>query len=96
MGRHGCRLKIFAIDEEEKRRERALLLVDALAATRAIEGNGPWIATYPAADASEAFASCAEDLSAIDPRWVEVLDFVALPARAGPSPILRGPSRRAS
>jgi len=80
MGPSGCRLKIFAIGEEVQRHDRACLLVNALAAKCPIEGSGPWIAIYPAADASEAFAKCAEDLSAIDPRWVEVLDFVALPA----------------
>jgi len=81
MARSGCKLKIFAIAEETERRDRALLIVDALAAKRPVDGSGPWIVTYPAADASLAFESCAEDLSAIDPRWVEVLDFVALPAR---------------
>lgn len=87
MGRTGCKLKIFTIDEEEARRDRALLIVDALAVERPIEGCGPWIATYPAATASEAFASCAEDLNAIELPWVEVLDFVAIPAqpRAGRS-----------
>jgi hypothetical protein len=81
MARSNCKLKIFAIDEQEERRDRALLIVDALAAKRPVDGSGPWIATYAAADASEAFTSCAEDLGAIDPRWVEVLDFVAIPAQ---------------
>jgi hypothetical protein len=79
MARPDCKLKIFAIDEGAERRDRALLILDGLAAKRLIEGSGPWIATYPLAAASQAFASCAEELSAIDPRWVEVLDFVALP-----------------
>ncbi len=82
MARSGCKLQIFALDDAEEGRDRALLIVDALASKRPMDGCGPWIATYPAATVSEAFASCVEDLDAIDPRWVEVLDFVVIQARS--------------
>ena len=74
-----CRLRLFAIDEHDRTRERAVPIVAALAAKRSVEGGGPWILTYAATDPSQAFASCAEELDAIDPSWVEVLDFVAMP-----------------
>jgi hypothetical protein len=81
LGQQSWKLKIFEIAVEGPRHDLALLLLDALAARRPVEGHGPWIVTYRAADTSEAFALCAEDLEAIDPRWVEVLDFVAIPPR---------------
>ncbi len=80
--RLGCRLMIFLLTGDAAgRRERALPILDTLAEIRPIEGRGPWIVSYAAGDVSEAFASCAEDLDAIDPRWLEVLDFVALARR---------------
>ena len=79
--RSNCKLRIFAIEEEGEGRDRALAIIDALAAKRAVVGSGPWVASYPAASAAEVFSSCADELEAIDPRWVEVLDFVGIPAQ---------------
>jgi len=80
LGERDRKLKIFEIAAEGPRHDRVLLLLDALAARRKVEGDGPWIVTYRAVDTSEAFGRCAEDLDAIDPRWVELLDFVAVSA----------------
>lgn len=73
------KLRIFAVGQTGESYERALSLIEELAARRPILGEGPWIVSYPAGDATAAFASCERELDVIDPAWIEVLDFVAIP-----------------
>jgi hypothetical protein len=73
------KLRLFVIADEETRRARAASIVTALGMRRPIEGDGPnWIVTYAEVETSEAFACCEADLNAIDPRWIEVLDFASI------------------
>lgn len=84
MAQSARKLRLFTIAGDKAGRDRASLIVDALGAGRPIDGNGPsWIVTYTdVADASQAFARCEGDLNAINPRWIEILDFAALPTQA--------------
>lgn len=62
--------------------ERATLLADRLAARRLVTGEAPeWQVLYEAADTAEAMALCEAELGELDPRWLEILDFTALPSR---------------
>jgi hypothetical protein len=84
VGRPVCKLRLFPVTDRPGRCDRAFLLVGALAARRPLaeEGEG-WTLSYPGLDPTEAFGRCAAELDAIDPSWVEVLDFVAVgPRRA--------------
>lgn len=82
MGRPVCKLRLFPVTDRPGRCERVFLLIDALAARRPLaeEGEG-WTLTYPGLDPTEAFGRCAAELDAIDPSWVEVLDFAAVGSR---------------
>jgi hypothetical protein len=79
-------IRLFLVGSRTADRERAELIVDRLAATRPITGGAEeWRVMYPVTDASEAMAMCEADLSGLEPAWLEILDFEALPSR----PILR-------
>jgi hypothetical protein len=79
MGESIWKIRISTIEEREEKCDRARLVMDSLAEERLVGGDGPWIVAYSAADASEAFSLCAEGLDAIEPRWIEVLDFAVIP-----------------
>jgi hypothetical protein len=58
------------------------LIVDRLASLRPVSpGSEEWLVSYEARDVSAAMAACEEELNELDPAWVEVLDFRALPSR---------------
>jgi hypothetical protein len=71
-------LRLFAVDD--RRVTRAPLIVDRLRATRRVEGDGPWIVVYPGIDTSQAMLALGRELTAMDPGWCEVLDFLAVPS----------------
>lgn len=59
--------------------DRAVLIVDRLTGLRRVIGRCPtWLVTYPEVDSRGALKQLEADLTTIDPRWVEVLDFAAL------------------
>lgn len=59
---------------------RAMDLVDRLGFIRRVVGRCPeWLVDYEARDIPEAMRACEADLSRIDPSWMKVLDFRALP-----------------
>ncbi len=75
-------LELCLVGSRVEERQRAELLVDRLASRRGLIGDGPrWTVVYDAVDVTEAMRLCEEDLGEMDPRWFEVLDFRALPAR---------------
>ena len=75
-------LELCLVGSRTGERERADLLVDRLAARRGVSGDGPrWSVAYEAVDVGEAMRICEAELSELDSRWFEVLDFRALPAR---------------
>jgi hypothetical protein len=72
-----------------RNRERVLrlrvLVVDSLGGIRRVIGRCPtWLVAYPDVDVHGAFEQLEADLTAIDPRRVQVLDFTALPSRPLP------------
>ena len=74
------RLRLVGTGAETGR--RAALVVDRLAAKRAVEGECPeWRITYMTVDHAAAFRLLEADLNAIDERWIEALDFSALRSR---------------
>jgi hypothetical protein len=78
-GERGLRLK--ALGQGERAEDRAVLIVDGLAAVRPVSGRCPaWRVLYSDVDIHEALEQLEVDLTAIDPRWIEVLDFAALPS----------------
>jgi hypothetical protein len=78
-GERGLRLKVVGYGE--KAEDRAVLIVDRLAAIRPVSGRCPaWQVVYSDVDVHEALGQLEIDLTAIDPGWVEVLDFAALPS----------------
>jgi hypothetical protein len=81
--RNGERLlSLKVIAHGESAEDRAVLIVDRLAGSRRVIGRCPtWLVTYPRVDIEGAFEQLEADLTAIDPRWVEVLDFAAVPSR---------------
>jgi hypothetical protein len=81
--RYGIRvLRLYTVGARPAERERAALLVDRLSSRRKVSGDGPeWRVLYECRDVSEAMRLCAEDLSEIDPAWLEILDFEAVPSR---------------
>jgi hypothetical protein len=81
--RDGIRvLRLYTVGARPAERERAALLVDRLSSRRKLTGDGPeWRVLYECRDVSEAMRLCAEDLSEIDPAWIEILDFKALPSQ---------------
>jgi hypothetical protein len=80
--REGIRvLRLHTVGAHPADRERAALLVDRLASRRTVSGEGPeWRVVYECRDISAAMRLCAADLSEIDPRWIEILDFEAMPS----------------
>jgi len=77
------RLKVMGQGEEAE--DRAVMVVDRLAGIRRVIGKCPtWLVTYSVLDIHGAFEQLEADLTAIDPRWVEVLDFAALPSQPQP------------
>lgn len=75
-------LRLRVLGQGEEAEGRAVLVVDRLAGIRRVVGSCPtWLITYPSLDIHGAFEQLEADLTAIDPRWVEVLDFAALPSR---------------
>jgi hypothetical protein len=79
-GERELRLKVMGFSEEAE--DRAVLIVDKLAVVRPVTGRCPaWQVVYSNIDNRGALKQLEADLTAIDPRWVEVLDFAALPSR---------------
>ena len=75
-------IRLFLVGSRIADRERAELIVDRLAARRPVaDGAGEWLVTYGTAGTSEAMRSCEADLTAIDPGWIEILDFAAVSSR---------------
>jgi hypothetical protein len=74
---------LFLVGSRVADRERAELIVDRLAERRPVSGGvGEWRVVYPTGDTSEAMRMCEEDLNALDPSWLQVLDFRALPSHS--------------
>jgi hypothetical protein len=75
-------LELCVVGTDAAERQRAELLVDRLSSRRDVSGEGPrWRVVYEAVDVTEAMRFCEAELSELDPRWFEILDFRALPAR---------------
>jgi hypothetical protein len=75
-------LELCLVGSQVGERRRADLLVDRLASRRAVNGDGPrWTVVYDAVDITEAMRLCEAELTELDPRWFEVLDFRGVPAR---------------
>lgn len=63
-------------------RGRAELIIDRLASRRPVSlGSEDWLVSYEARDVSAAMRACEEELTELDPDWLRVLDFRALPSR---------------
>ncbi len=77
MGRPLKKLRIWVVRGAETEAGKAEAILERLGAKRRVDGEGPWVVIYEAADLSEAYARCAEELSEIDASWFEVLDFSA-------------------
>jgi hypothetical protein len=75
-------LRLYTVGARPADLQRAALLVDRLSSRRRVSGDGPeWRVSCECRDVSEAMRLCAEDLSEIDPAWIEILDFKALPSQ---------------
>lgn len=83
-------LRIHVLDDRRAvDLDRAAVVLDRLADLRTVEGDLPqWRATYELEDPSEAMATCALDLTGLDPDWVQYLDFEVL--RSAPARNLGG------
>jgi hypothetical protein len=58
------------------------VVLDRLAGLRTVEGDLPqWHVAYELQDSSEAMATCALDLTGLDPDWMQYLDFEVLRSR---------------
>jgi hypothetical protein len=81
--RDGIRvLRLYTVGTLSGDPDRAALLVDRLASRRQVSGDGPeWLVLYECRDVSGAMELCAAELTEIDPAWVEILDFSAVPSR---------------
>jgi hypothetical protein len=78
-------LGLHAIGIGEEARDLALLIVDRLAVGRSVTGDFPeWRVTYPDTDVTGALGLLDADLTVIDPRWTEALDFAAVPSEPLP------------
>jgi hypothetical protein len=63
-------------------RGRAELIIDRLASRRPVSFvSEEWLVSYEGRDVSAAMRACEEDLTELDPDWIRVLDFRALPSR---------------
>ncbi len=82
MAGHRTVLRIHLLDDRRAvDLDRAALVLDRLAARRRVEGSVPeWRVAYEIDDLSEAMAACADDLTDLDPNWIEYLDFSVLRA----------------
>jgi hypothetical protein len=79
-GERELRLHVIGLGDEAA--DRAVLVVDRLAAGRSVTGRCPeWRVVYSNLDNRGALEQLQSDLTAIDPRWIEVLDFAALPSK---------------
>jgi hypothetical protein len=79
-GERELQLRVTGAGEEAE--DRAVLIVDRLAGVRPLTGRCPaWRVIYKNIDNRGALKQLEADLTAIDPSWVEVLDFVSLPSR---------------
>jgi hypothetical protein len=75
-------LRLFLVAPRIADRERAEQIVERLSARRPVYGEaGEWRLAYEASGVSAAMAMCAAELTELDPRWLEILDFAVLPAR---------------
>lgn len=73
-------LRLFLVGTGSTARERAHRIVDRLAAERSVSGGeSEWTVIYGTSDLAEAKRLCESELTAIDPRWLEILDFEAMP-----------------
>jgi hypothetical protein len=78
-------LRLHAIGIGEDARDRAVLIVDRLAVGRSVSGDCPeWLVTYPDVDIAGALELLEADLTGIDPRWIEALDFAAVASQPLP------------
>jgi hypothetical protein len=69
------------VGSDEADRERATLVADRLAARRLVRGEAPeWWVFYERVDTVAAMELCETELTELDPRWFEILDFEALPS----------------
>jgi hypothetical protein len=76
-------LSLYLVGARTADRERAELLVDRLSSRRRVSGSDDrWSVLYESGDVSEAMRMCEADLSDLDPGWMQVLDFKAVPSRA--------------
>jgi hypothetical protein len=83
-------LRLFLVGPRAADRERADRIVDGLAERRPVsDGMGDWRVIYDSEEISEAMRMCEADLAELDPGWLEILDFAAVPLRR----ILRTGSR---
>jgi hypothetical protein len=58
------------------------LIIDRLAARRPVSlGSEEWLMSYEGRDVTAAMRACEEELTDLDPDWIRVLDFRALPSR---------------
>jgi hypothetical protein len=81
-GRSHVLLRLYPVGPRVADRERAARIVERLASRRRVsEGMGEWRVLFDTGDVSEAMGACEADLAAVDPGWVEVLDFAAVAAR---------------
>lgn len=78
-------LRLHAIGIGEGARDRAMLIIDRLALGRSVTGDCPdWRVTYRGVDSAGALELLEADLTGIDPRWTEALDFAAVPSQPLP------------
>lgn len=85
MPKRSIVLRLQSVVTAAADRRRAGRIVDRLASRRLVIGAaGEWRVAYEAADVSEAMQMCEADLEDLDPRWLEILDFMAVPSRFVP------------
>ena len=76
-----CVLRLKVMGRGEEAEDQAVLVIDGLAGIRRVIGRClSWLVTYSVLNIGGAFEQLEADLTAIDPRWVGVLDFAALPS----------------
>jgi hypothetical protein len=57
------------------------LIIDRLASRRPVSlVSEEWLVSYEGRDVSAAMRACEEELTELDPDWLRVLDFRALPS----------------
>jgi len=86
-GRSLVLLRIRLVGPRIADRERAESILGLLAARRPLEGGvGEWRVVYDTPEISEAMRMCEADLTELDPGWMAILDFEAVPSRPVLSP----------